>query len=86
VVNILLPILFVKISSPSSSSSLSLLPSKHIFFPSDSTSLQCSLPKTHELQAHHPSPESIHSERKYTKDPLERKNISRGKMKCFINQ
>ncbi len=82
VINILLPILFIKTSrSPSSSSSsLSLLPSSHIFFPPDLTSLQCSPQKNHELQAHYPQQESINSKRKYTKDQSKQKNISRGKI------
>ncbi len=81
IVNILLPILFIKNNFPSSSSSssLSVLPSKHVFFPSDLTSLQCSSPKHHELQAHYHQQVSINSQRKYTQDPSKRKNISRGK-------
>ncbi len=79
VINILIPILFIK-TSPSLSSSLSLLPSSHIFFPSDLTSLQCSPQKNHELQAHYPQQESINSKRKYIKDQSKQKNVSRGKI------
>lgn len=83
VINILIPYLFLKYPSssspPSISSSLSVLSSKHIFFLSDSTSLQCSPPKNHELQAHYPEQESLNTKRKYTKDPLKQKNISSGK-------
>jgi hypothetical protein len=75
--------LFIK-TSPSSSSSLSLLPSSHIFFPPDLTSLQCSPQKNHELQAHYPQQESINSERKYTKDQSKQKNVSRGKILFLI--
>ena len=83
IVNLLIPILFLKPSSPpsplaSSSSSLSLLSSKHVFFPSDITSLQCSSGKNHELQTHDPQQALSPSQRKYTKDPLKRKNISSG--------
>ncbi len=86
VINILIPILLIKISSPPpspsslSSSSLSVFPSRHIFFPSDLTSLQCSPQKTHELQAHYPQQESLNTKRKYTKDQSKQKNVSRGKI------
>lgn len=85
IINILIPILFFKSSSPrpTPTSSLSVLSSKHIFFPSDLTSLQCSPPKNHELQAHYPDQESLNIKRKYTKDPLEQKNISSGKKYRF---
>lgn len=85
IVNLLIPILFLKLSLPpssppaTSSSSLSLLSSKHVFFPSDITSLQCSSGKNHELQTHDSQQALSPSERKYTKDPLKRKNISSGK-------
>jgi Fic family protein len=86
VINVLIPILLTKTSPPSiTSSSLSLLTSSHIFFPSDSTSVQCSSQKSHELQAHHPQKESSNTERKYTKDPSKEKNVSSGKINKRIS-
>jgi len=84
VINVLVPILFIKISpksisSSSSSSSLSLFTSSHVFFPSGVTSLQCSSQQNHELQAHHPQQESLNTKRKYTKDQTKQKNVSSGK-------
>jgi fido (protein-threonine AMPylation protein) len=75
----------MKTSSPSisSSSSLSLFTSSHIFFPPDLTSVQCSSPKNHELQAHYPQKEPSDAERKYTKDPSNEKNVSSGKIDLF---
>ena len=78
VINVLLPYLLFKPSPSSISSSLSLLTSSHIFFPPDLTSVQCSPPKTHELQTHYPPGEPLNSERKYTKDQSKQKNVSRG--------
>ena len=76
VVNVILP-MFMMRKSPSSillpsspSSSLSLLPSRHVF--SSSNSLQQK--QQHDLQA-----ASRDQQRKYTKDPLKRKNVSSGK-------
>jgi len=74
VINILIPILFIKTSSLSSS--VGFLPSRHVFFPPDITSLQCSTQKNHELQTHYPQQESINIKRKYTNDPSKQKNIS----------
>ncbi|CAF3763130.1 unnamed protein product [Adineta steineri] len=81
IINVLLPILLIKISPtslqpPTSSSSLSLFTSSHIFFPAGVTSLQCTSQKTHELQAHNPQQESLNKERKYTKDQAKQKNVS----------
>jgi hypothetical protein len=81
VINILIPFLFFK-TSPSiiSSSSLSLLSSSHIFFPSDSTSLQCTPKKNQELQTHDQHQDLLNTQRKYTKDQSKQKNVSSGKL------
>lgn len=80
VVNILLPILFTR-NSPSSlsTSSLSLLTSSHVFFPSDLTSLQCSSQSKSELQTHRTREGTSNSEKKYTKDQSTHTNVSSGK-------
>ncbi|CAF1255178.1 unnamed protein product [Adineta ricciae] len=82
IVNILIPHLLIKVSSPpfssisSSSSSLSLLTSRHVFFPAGVTSVQCSSAKKNELQAQHRQREPSNTERKYTKDQIKEKNVS----------
>ncbi|CAF3581980.1 unnamed protein product [Rotaria socialis] len=77
IINVLLHVLYKK-NSPSSisSSSLSLFRTSHIFFPSDSTSLQCSSPQNSELQTHSSHEKSLNTERKYTKDQSKHSNIS----------
>jgi hypothetical protein len=67
VINILIPILIFK-TSPSS---ISLLTSNHIYFPSDLISLQYH----HELQMNFQG-----KKRTYTKDHSKEKNISYGKI------
>ena len=85
IVNILIPHLLIKISSPplssisSPSSSLSLLTSSHVFFPAGVTSVQCSSAKKNELQAQHRQRQPSNTERKYTKDQIKEKNVSSGK-------
>jgi hypothetical protein len=70
VINILIPILIFKTSPSSISSSLSLLTSNHIYFPSNLISLQY-----HELQMNFQG-----KKRTYTKDHSKEKNISCGKI------
>jgi len=69
------------------SSSLSVVSTKNIFFPSDTTSLQCSSSKTRDLQRHSSSHESTNANRRYTKDPAKEKNISSGRdTNCLFNK
>lgn len=74
IINVLLPNFILKISpsliSSSSLSSLSLLTSTHIYFPSDLISIQ----HHHELQTDFQG-----NKRTYTKDHSKQKNISSGK-------
>lgn len=85
IVNVLIPHLLIKVSSPtlssisSSTSSLSLLTYRHVFFPAGVTSVQCSSAKKNELQAQHHQREPSNTERKYTKDQSKEKNVSSGK-------
>jgi hypothetical protein len=74
VINILLPSF---LSKTSSSSSLSLLASSHIFFPSDLISLPYS---QHELQTHFQGEELLDKKRTYIQHHSKQTNISSGKV------
>jgi hypothetical protein len=77
VINILLPSF---LSKTSSSSSLSLLASSHIFFPSDLISLPYSQQDHHELQTHYQGQELLDKKRTYTQHHSKQTNISSGKV------
>jgi type III secretory pathway component EscR len=86
VTNIILPFLIFQ-NSPSSSpsSSLSLLTSNHIFFPTGLTSSQYSQQQHHELQAQFQGQELSGKKRQYTKDLSQQKNVSSGKLNFLRN-
>ena len=90
IVQMLKPTLLIKTFSPSvlssSSSSLSLFSSSHIFFPSDSTSLQCSSMPKRESRAHNSPGKFANTKRKYTKNRSRQKNVSNGKFSFISNK
>lgn len=83
VTNVLFPVLVLKTSPLSiSSSPFSLLAPNHIFFSSEVAYLQYSSQQHHDLQTQFNEQDLLEKTLKYTKDHPEQKNISFGKMIC----